>query len=43
MQAGLDETERERQIEQLLDQYFSSEERDRARATSADWQARNQK
>jgi lipase chaperone LimK len=40
MQAGLDEAESERQIEQLLDQYFSPEERDRARATSADWQAR---
>jgi lipase chaperone LimK len=40
MQAGLDEAERDRQIEQLLDQYFSPEERDRARATSADWQAR---
>ncbi len=40
MQAGLDEAERERQIEQLLEQYFSPEERDRARATSFDWQAR---
>ena len=43
MQAGLDEAERERQIEQLLTQYFSPEERDRARATSSDWQARNAK
>lgn len=43
VQAGLDEAERERQIEQLLDQYFSPEERDRARATSADWQARDGK
>jgi len=43
MQAGLDEAERERQIEQLLDQYFSPEERDRARATSFDWQAREPK
>jgi lipase chaperone LimK len=43
MQAGLDEAERERQIEQLLEQYFSPEERDRARATSADWQARDPK
>lgn len=39
-QAGLDEAERERQIEQLLAQYFSPAERDRARATSLDWQAR---
>lgn len=43
MQAGLDGAERERQIEQLLEQYFSAEERDRARATSSDWQARDQK
>jgi lipase chaperone LimK len=42
MQAGLDGAERERQIEQLLDQYFSPEERDRARATSSNWQARDQ-
>jgi lipase chaperone LimK len=42
-EAGLEEAERERQIEQLLEQYFGPEERDRARATSADWQARNQK
>lgn len=41
MQAGLDEVERDRQIEQLLEQYFSPEERDRARATSSDWQARS--
>ncbi|HEX2242309.1 MAG TPA: lipase secretion chaperone [Gammaproteobacteria bacterium] len=41
MQAGLDETERERQIEQLLNQYFSPEERDRARATSSEWQAQD--
>lgn len=40
MQAGLDDVERERQIEQLLAQYFSPAERDRARATSLDWQAR---
>jgi lipase chaperone LimK len=40
MQAGLDEAERERQIEQLLDQYFSPEERDRARVTSSEWQVR---
>lgn len=40
MQAGLDETERERQIEQLLGQYFSAADRDRARTTSFDWQAR---
>jgi lipase chaperone LimK len=43
MQAGLDEAERDRQIEQLLDQYFGAEERDRARATSSDWQAREAK
>ncbi len=43
MQAGLDDAERDRQIEQLLDQYFSPEERDRARATSSDWQAREAK
>ena len=42
MQAGLDDAERDRQIEQLLEQYFSPEERDRARATSSDWQARDQ-
>ena len=40
--AGLDEAERQRQIDQLLEQYFSPEERDRARATSSDWQARDQ-
>jgi lipase chaperone LimK len=43
VQASLDEAERERQIEQLLEQYFSPEERDRARATSSDWQAREPK
>ena len=43
MQAGLDEAERERQIEQLLEQYFSPEERERARLTSFDWQARDAK
>jgi lipase chaperone LimK len=43
MQAGLDEVERERQIEQLLEQYFSLEERERARLTSSDWQARDAK
>jgi lipase chaperone LimK len=43
MQAGLDEAERERQIEQLLEQYFSPEERERARRTSSDWQARDGK
>jgi lipase chaperone LimK len=42
MQAGLDDAERERQINQLLEQYFTPEERDRARATSFDWQAREQ-
>lgn len=41
--AGLDEAERERQIEQLLAQYFSPAEQDRARATSSDWQARQPK
>jgi len=41
MQAGLDEAERERQIEQLLNQYFSPEERERARVTSSEWQARD--
>jgi lipase chaperone LimK len=43
MQAGLDDAERERQIEQLLDQYFSPEERDRARATSSEWETRDPK
>jgi lipase chaperone LimK len=43
MQAGLDEAERQRQVDQLLEQYFSPEERDRARATSSDWQAREPK
>jgi lipase chaperone LimK len=42
-QAGLDDDERERQIEQLLDQYFNPEERERARLTSFDWQAREAK
>ncbi len=41
MEAGLDEAERESQLGQLLDQYFSPEERERARATSFDWQARD--
>jgi lipase chaperone LimK len=41
MQAGLDEAERERQIEQLLGQYFSPEEQQRARVTSSEWQARD--
>jgi len=41
MQAGYDEVERERQIEQLLNQYFSPEERNRARATSSEWQGRD--
>lgn len=43
MQAGLDAVERDRQIEQLLDQYFNPEERARARVTSSDWQARDPK
>ena len=43
MQAGLDEAERDRQIEQLLEQYFGPEERERARATSSEWQARDSK
>jgi lipase chaperone LimK len=43
MQAALDEAERERQIGQLLEQYFSVDERERARDTSADWQARDAK
>jgi lipase chaperone LimK len=43
VQAGLDDAERERQIEQLLDQYFSPDERERARITSFDWQARDPK
>jgi lipase chaperone LimK len=43
MQAGLDDAERERQVDQLLEQYFSPEERDRARKTSADWQVRDGK
>jgi lipase chaperone LimK len=41
MQAGYDDAERQRQIEQLLNQYFSPDERDRARATSSEWQARD--
>jgi len=41
MQAGLDEAERERQVEQLLGQYFSPEEQERARVTSSEWQARD--
>lgn len=39
MEAGLEEAERERQIEQLLGQYFSSEELERARFTSLQWQS----
>lgn len=41
MQAGLDEAERERQIEQLLGQYFSPEELERARLTTFEWQTRD--
>ena len=41
MQAGLDDTEKERQIEQLLKQYFSTEELERARLTSLEWQSRD--
>ena len=41
MQAGYDDAERERQIEQLLNQYFNPEERERARATAFEWQARD--
>lgn len=41
MNAGLDDDERDRQIEQLLEQYFSSEEQERARVTSSDWQTRD--
>ncbi|MGH1430672.1 MAG: lipase secretion chaperone [Neptuniibacter sp.] len=40
MEAGLDDAERERQLGQLLDQYFSPEERERARVTSINRQAR---
>jgi lipase chaperone LimK len=43
IQAGLDDNERERQIEQLMNQYFSPEERERARATSSEWQAQDPK
>jgi len=43
MQAGLDEADRQRQIDQLLDQYFSPEERERARITSAEREAREAK
>jgi lipase chaperone LimK len=43
MQAGLDEGERTRQIEELLSQYFNPEDRERARITSAEWQARDAK
>lgn len=40
--AGLDATESERQIEELLEQHFRPEERERARLTSFEWQARDQ-
>jgi lipase chaperone LimK len=43
MQAGLDEGERQRQIEQLLDQYFTPEERERARITSSEREVREAK
>ncbi|HTE16435.1 MAG TPA: lipase secretion chaperone, partial [Burkholderiales bacterium] len=43
MQAGLEAAERERQVEQLLEQYFSPEERQRALDTSSDRQARDAK
>jgi lipase chaperone LimK len=43
MQASLEDAERVRQIEQLLDRYFSAEERERARLTSIDWEARASK
>jgi lipase chaperone LimK len=41
MQAGLDEAGKARQIEQLLGQYFSPEEQQRARHTSLEWQTRD--
>ena len=41
VQAGLDDTEKERQIEQLLGQYFSPDEQERARNTSFEWLARD--
>lgn len=40
MQASLDDAERERQIEQLMDQYFGPAEQERARLTSMQWQSR---
>lgn len=40
MKASLDDEERERQIEQLLNQYFNPDEQERARLTSAQWQSR---
>jgi len=39
-QASLDEAESERQIEELLAQHFSPEERERARLTTFEWQAK---
>lgn len=40
MKASLDDAERERQIEQLLGQYFNPDEQERARFTSMQWQSR---
>jgi lipase chaperone LimK len=42
IRAGLDQVDRDRQIEQLLDQYFRPEERERARVTAIEWQARSE-
>ncbi|MCW8194537.1 hypothetical protein F6455_07040 [Proteobacteria bacterium 005FR1] len=42
MQAALDEAEKERQVEQLLAQYFSPEELERARLTSYQRETRDQ-
>src|SRR5690606_8104986 len=40
MQASLDDAERERQIEQLMGQYFGPAEQERARLTSLQWKSR---
>lgn len=40
LQAGLDEAERARQIEDLLSQYFNPNEQERARLTSLQWESR---
>ncbi len=41
VQAGLDDAEKERQIEQLLNQHFTPDERERARLTAFKWESKD--